>query len=122
MARTKHALAVSRHTRMMIGLGFKGGMRNYATYFRKLESSKRWNKAHSSVMRAANQIYFDKIQAEMGNQGRTARPFYAINHAAERLQKRKDRANEARKALLRLQYLRPNRRGGGSASPLTLTD
>ena len=120
MARTKHAINQARHTRMMIGLGFKGGMRNYETYLRKITRSIRWNKEHSSVMRAANRKYFAKIRAEMGSNSRLARPLYAINHAAEHIQKRKDRSDEARKELLRLQHLRPNRRGGGSTSPLTL--
>ena len=120
MPRTRHALAVSRHTRMMIGLGFKGGMRNYETYLRKLAKARLWNKEHPSAIIAANRRYFAKIRAEMGDQGRFARPLYAMNHAAERIQKRKDRSNEARKELLRLQHLRPNRHGGRSTHPLTL--
>ena len=120
MARTPHALAVSRHTRMMIGLGFKGGMRNYETYIRKLAKARLWNKEHPSAIIAANRRYFAKIRAEMGSNSRLARPLYAMNHAAERIQKRKDRADEARKELLRLQNLRPGRHGGGSTHPLTV--
>ena len=120
MARTNHAINQARHARMMIGLGFKGGMRNYETYLRKRTRSIRWNKEHSSAILAANRKHFAKIRAEMGSNSRLARPLYAINHAAEHIQKRKDRANEARKELLRLQTLRPNRRGGGSTGPLRI--
>ena len=120
MARTQHAIAVSKHSRMMIGLGFKGGMRNYTTYLRRLERAKIWNKTHSGAMRAASLKYFKKIQAEMGNQGRIARPLYAMNHAAEHLKRRKDRGNEAREELFWLQTLLPNRRGGRSTGALTL--
>ncbi|KKL24125.1 hypothetical protein LCGC14_2418480 [marine sediment metagenome] len=120
MPRTKHAISVAKHSRMMRGLGFKGGMRNYETYLRKLTRSRLWNKSHPSAIRAANHRYQAKIEDEMGSQGRLARPLYAMNHAAEHLKRRKDRGNEARKALLRLQTLWPGRRGGRSTSALTL--
>ena len=120
MARTRHAVSSSRHTRMMIGLGFKGGMRNHATYLHKLTYSKAWNKAHHTAIMAASHKYYIKIQAEMGNQGLLSKSLYPMKYAAIKLQKRKDRANEARKALLRLQRLLPNRRGGRSTGPLTI--
>ena len=122
MTRSKHAIVQANHARMMVGLGFKGGMRNYETYLRKVKFTKKWNKLHSKAGNAASDKYFAKITAELGNQGRLARPLYAMNHAAEKLQKRKDRANEARKALLRLQRLFPNRHGGRSSSPLTISE
>ncbi|KKL76786.1 hypothetical protein LCGC14_2041390 [marine sediment metagenome] len=121
MARTKRETTQSKHIRMMIGLGFKSGIRNYATYLHKLEYSKRWNKLHHKAICAASHKYYVKIQAELGNQGRLTRPLYAMNHAAEKIQKRKDRANEAREKLFRLQRLRPNRHGGRSTSPLTIS-
>ena len=117
---TKHLISTKKHAKMMIGLGFKGGLRNYATYLLRLENSKRWNKLNRISSRAANRRYYDKIEAEFGTRSVLNRPLYAMNHAAEKLQKRKDRANEARKELLRLQNLWPNRRGGGSKSPITI--
>ncbi|KKL67181.1 hypothetical protein LCGC14_2137520 [marine sediment metagenome] len=56
MARSKHALTISRHTRMMVGLGFKGGIRNHTTYLRKLAYSKKWNKLHHADINAAKNI------------------------------------------------------------------
>ena len=106
----------------MVGLGFKGGIRNHTTYLRKLAYSKKWNKLHHTAINAASRKYYAKAQAELGNQGRLTKALYPINHAAEKLQKRKDRANEARKALLRLQRLFPNRHGGRSSSPLTISE
>ncbi|KKK57281.1 hypothetical protein LCGC14_3056040 [marine sediment metagenome] len=119
MPRTRLAANSSRHTRMMIGLGFKGGARNHATYLRKLTYSKAWNKAHHAAGIKASHKYYIKIQAEMGNQGLLSKSLYPMKYAAIKLQKRKDRANEARKELLRLQRLLPNRRGGRSSGPLT---
>ena len=121
MARTKRETTQSKHIRMMVGLGFKGGLRNYATYLHKLEYSKRWNKLHHKAICTASRKYYAKIQAELGNRGRLARPLYLMTHAAEKLQKRKDRANEAREKLFRLQRLFPNRRSRRSTSPLTIS-
>ena len=104
----------------MVGLGFPGGLRNNATYLKRLASSKAWNKRNLAASAVANNKYYNKIEAEVGSRSSYLRPLYVINHAAERLQKRKDRANEARKELLRLQILWPNRRGIRQASPLTI--
>ena len=120
MDKIKHSIVQAKHSRMMVGLGFKGGVRNYATYLRKLATSNRWNKLHHAAGCAATLKYYNKVAAELGVRSSSVRPMYAMNHAAEHLQERKDRANEARKELLRLQHLRPNRRGGRSTSPLTI--
>ena len=121
MARSNKSVIQSRHSRMMIGLGFKGGMRNYATYLHKLAYSKAWNKRNHAALVVASHKYYVKLQAEMGNLGLLAKSLYPMKHAAMKLQKRKDRANEARKKLLRLQRLFPNRNGGRSSSPLTIS-
>ncbi len=122
MPRTRHAENSSRHTRMMVGLGFKGGMRNHAAYLRKLTYSKAWNKRNHTAGVVASHKYYIKIQAEMGNKGLLSKSLYPMKYAAIKLQKRKDRANEARKELLRIQRLFPNRRGGRSTGPLTINE
>ena len=122
MPRPNHNANQSHHTRMMVGLGFKGGVRNHTTYLHKLAYSKAWNKTHRAALIKASHKYYAKIQAEMGNQERFPKSLYPILHAAEKLQKRKDRANEAREELFRLQRLFPNRHGGRSSSPLTISE
>jgi len=120
VARSKHAINQANHARMMVGLGFKAGLRNYTTYLRKLEYSKRWNKEHNQSLTAASNKYYHKAINEIKGNTHFAKSLYAIKYAAEKLQKRKDRANEARKELFRLQNMRPNRCGGRSTSPLTI--